>query len=295
MTWPAVRRGMVSRVLAEKRRRSPEPAPSARRAALLPATAVLVFCLAYVLAVPWPLALAAAAPFVALFVLAPRWARTSIRELDRDLVSAFAAGDVARARARYARALGMRCFGAPAHRAERRARIAMASGDTTEARRHYARAFDGWERPADVPVAIVLGYAHACHSSRHDADAVIAYRRVLSELGALPLVRRNLSWSLARSEVGGPRKTARRAAEDALRELDSADTETTDASALVELRLVRALVHAKLGDAKQANELVREATALSSETADALRAEIRDAIGDASARPKPTRLSRRRA
>jgi hypothetical protein len=159
----------------------------------------------------------------------------------------------------------MRLFAAPAHRAERRARIAAAAGDAGLARRLYARAFDGWENAKDVPVGIELGYAHACHASGRDADAVTAYRRVLAVRGALPLVRRNLAWSLARGD---------RERRLALEELDAAERETADPRALGELTLVRALVHARLGEKKRAKKLLASAADVDGDVANALRKEI---------------------
>ena len=96
---------------------------------------------------------------------------------------------------------------------------------------------------------VMLGYAHASFALGDDAQAVTMYRKLLATAGQLPGVERNLAHVLVRQGKD---------LEEALAMLGRAEREATDAPRQHELKLLRALAHAKLGDRERARELLGE-------------------------------------
>jgi tetratricopeptide (TPR) repeat protein len=224
---------------------APDPAPSLTRNSLIPLSLVVCFALVYWLrAAPFWIAVVGV-PIVLLYVGAPRLGRTSLARFDRDAIGLLASGRKAELRARYARAILMRLFAAPALAAERRGLVAAETGDAAGARSAYRAALDGY--PQDrAPVAVRLGLAHAAFALGDDREAILHYQGVLTNDGRFPRVARNLAHALARR--GEELDQAEELAEEALRE-------SKDASA----KLVRALVHAKRGEAGPARKLLKAA------------------------------------
>ncbi len=218
------------------------------RELLLPATLLGCFAIYYLAEQPFWVVLACAMPMLAVYALAPAWATRSVMHFDRDAVSLLAAGRDDELRGRYARALGMRLFATPAVRAERRAMVLAESGDMRGARRAYAEALE--EHADRAPLRVMLGYAHACFALGDDGPAIRMYRKLLATAGILPGVERNLAHALVRrgEEL-----------EDALAMLSRAEREPADAVRQTELKLLRALAHAKLGDHAQARALFEDA------------------------------------
>lgn len=241
---------------------APDPAPSLTRHSLIPLSLVACFALVYWLRVaPWWIAVVGV-PMVLLYVGAPRLGRTSLARFDREAVGLLARGRKSELRARYAKAVFMRLFAAPAHAAERRGLVAAETGDAAAARGAYREALDGY--PADrAPVAVRLGLAHACFAMGDDREAILFYRSVLRNDGRFPRVARNLAHALARR--GEELDFAEELAEEALRE-------SNDASA----KLVRALVHAKRGERSPARKLLKAARR--AEGVDALREDVEVAL-----------------
>jgi tetratricopeptide (TPR) repeat protein len=253
--------------MAQKRRKPPDP--PFLRTGLLPLSLVVFAALLYAAGWSFGAALASTIPFVAGFLLAPRWANASLAALDRDLVQLSQAGKKGELARRVDRALGLRLFGPPAHRAERRARVAMELGDAATAKKLYEKAFAGYEDRTDAPLGVRLGHAHACHVSGAHAEAIAAYRDVLATHGAMPRVRRNLAWSLL--EEG-------EAARDALALLEHADKEAPDDDARAEVGLLTAWALARLGERKRARELLAANTDVATEVGTQLRAEVEAAL-----------------
>jgi len=188
---------------AEPRLRRPGiPAQAVARAGLIPLSIATCFVLYYVAHVPFGGVVLASLPFLLLFTIAPRWAKASTASFDRDVLGLLAQKKFDALRARYGRAVGMRGFGPPALAAERRGMVALESGDAQGARSAYQKAIDGYD-DGDPPVAVELGFAHACFALGEDEDAIRVYRHVLARAGSLPNVQKNLDTALARS-----RKTA---------------------------------------------------------------------------------------
>jgi hypothetical protein len=245
------------------------------RELLLPATVILCFGLYYFAAQPWWVVIAVALPMAALYVLAPSWAARSVERFDRDLVRLLSTGQRTRLPARYARALGMRLFSAPAIRAERRAVVAAENGHPAEARAGYRAALR--EHGPRSPLRVLLGYAHACYALCDDAEAIRIYRELLDQAGSLPGVRRNLAHALVRRG-------------DSLREaltlIDRDAQQEGDSERRAERDLLRAVAHAKLGEREQARHLADRSRGGQGELALALRAELERAL-EGAATPRP--------
>jgi len=231
--------------VAEAPRRSAPIATA--HAALVPLS--VVSCVALYYLGHWPLAwvVVAAAPFMALFVAAPFLARASMASFDRDIIGLLAKKSPAVLESRFRRALGMRLFGAPVLVAERAGLVAWESGDAARARHAYKDALDAYG--SNAPASVLVGYAHACHAVGDDREAVRAYERVLKSVGGIPRVHRNLAHALART-ADEPR--------EALRVADEALERCNDDVLSAELRLVKAIAHARLGDRLRARKLLRE-------------------------------------
>jgi tetratricopeptide (TPR) repeat protein len=255
---------------AAMKRRASAPDPSLVRAGLLPASLVVVFLLMVVVELPFWLAALASVPFVALFVVAPYWARASARRLDRDIAHLLATDQRDRLEGRLSVAVGLRLFAPPAAIAERRGLVEAELGRPGSARRAFKRALEAWEEPDDAPMAVHLGYAHASYSLGDDPEAIASYRRVLVRSGALPGVRRRLAHALARRGEALP---------EALELLDHAEKETGDANVLGEIALIRALAEARRGNRATAKRLTRAVREVSTETAERIREELRAELG----------------
>jgi tetratricopeptide (TPR) repeat protein len=208
-----------------------------------------------------------------LYALAPQWAASSMLSFDRDVVRLLAAGKSAALWMRYRTATGMRLFSPPAVRAERRAMVLAELGRTAAARGAYKEAID--EYGAAVPLRVMLGYAHASFALGDDLAAVPMYRKLLATAGTLPGVERNLAQALVR--LGQDLS-------EALPMLARAERENHDRERALELKLVRALAYAKLGEKIQAELLLSEAQAAQSTAAEALRIALREAM-DSRVRP----------
>ena len=240
------------------------------RELILPVTVLACFVLYYVLELDGWVAAAVGASMLLLYALAPRWAEHSVARFDRDLVRLLSTGRRTSLPGRYARALGMRLFAAPAVSAERRAVVAAENGLPREARAGYRIALQEHGRLA--PLRVLLGYAHACYELRDDAEAIRAYRDLLVQTTALPGVRRNLAHSLVRRG-------------EALREaLELIDAEGGGPGP--ERELLRAVAYAKLGERTRASELAEQTRGAEGELAESLRIELQRALdGIIEARP----------
>jgi len=210
----------------------------ATRELLLPAMVVVGFILYYFGEQPMWVVFMVAAPFVALYALAPLWAARSLAAFDRDSVRILAQRDPARLRARYARALGMRLFAPPAELAERKAMVMLECGAFRAAQAAFRDAIE--ELGSAASDRVVLGAAHASFAAGDHGNAIVYYRRVLKGVGALPGVERKLALALVRH--GEDLSTAVEILERTLNEVSAGE-------ARQELLLTRALAHAKLGDA----------------------------------------------
>jgi tetratricopeptide (TPR) repeat protein len=214
-----------------------------------------------------------ATPFVIVYALAPLWAARSLSAFDRDSVRILAQRDPALLKARYSRALGMRLFAPPAELAERRAMVMLESGAFRAAQRAFRDALD--ELGASAPDKVVLGAAHASFAAGDHASAITLYRRVLKGVGALPGVERKLALALVRNgeDLGA-----------AVEILERTLHEVSAGAPRQELLLVRALAHAKLGEAEQAQfalERALEQGAVESDAAKDLHLEINERIAEA--------------
>lgn len=234
----------------------------------------VVSCVALYYLGHWPLTwvVFAAVPFTALFVAAPYLARASMTSFDRDVVGLLAKKTPAALEARFRRALAMRLFGPPVLVAERAGLVAWESGDPAKARHAYKEALDVYG--ANAPPSVVVGYAHACHAIGDDREAVRAYEQVLKSVGGIPRVHRNLAHALART-ADEPR--------EALRVADEALERCGDDVLAAELRLVKAIAHARLGDRLRARKLLREVEGREGGEIAALRAEVERRLEDADA------------
>lgn len=240
-----------------------DPAPSLTRHGLIPLSLVVCFVLVYVVKAAPAWVVLVGAPMVALYLLAPRWGRASLRRFDREVVGLLAKGRHDELSARFGAALGMRLFAPPAMVAERRGRVAFETGELREARAAFRAAMEGY--PEDqVPAALLLGMGHASFALGEDRDAIEQYRAVLRQGTRFPRVTRNLARALARR--GEELKDAERLADEGVRE----------ATGDPEARLVRALVHASRGQRGPARKILR-ATA-EAENLDDLREEIEVAL-----------------
>lgn len=241
-------------------------------AALVPLS--VVSCVALYYLGHWPLAwvVAAAAPFTALFIAAPYLARVSMTRFDRDVVGLLAKKSPGALEARYRSALAMRLFAAPVLVAERAGLVAWESGRAAKARHAYKEALDAYGSHA--PANVLVGYAHACHAVGDDREAVRAYEQVLKSVGGIPRVHRNLAHALART-ADEPR--------EALRVADAALERCADEVLGAELRLVKAIAHARLGDPLRARKLLREVEGREGGEIASLREEVERRLEDADA------------
>ncbi|MCB9593459.1 MAG: hypothetical protein H6719_12065 [Sandaracinaceae bacterium] len=241
---------------------APEPAAALTRHALIPLSLVVCFALVYGLRVaPWWVAVVGV-PMVALYVLAPRIGRRSLARFDRAAVPLLSTKDADALRARFAWAIGMRLFAAPARVAERRGLVAAETGAFDRARVAYREAVAGY--PEDhVPVAVRLGLAHACYALKDDHEAIRLYREILRSEGSFPRVERRLAHALGRR--GEDLKEAARLADEARRQSDDP-----------EAKLIRALIHAKRGQRGPARKLLRATR--DAEDLDALREDVEVAL-----------------
>lgn len=220
----------------------------ATREMLLPATMLACFAIYYLAEQPFWVVLACAIPMLALYALAPLIAKRSIANFDRDVIQLLAAGKPAALPARYARALGMRLFAPPGLRAERRAMVLAENGDVRGARAAYQEAHE--EHAGSPPLRVLLGYAHASFAVRDDPRAIELYRKLLATSVPLPGVERNLAHALVRSGED---------LREALTMLLRCEREPAPEPRAAELKLLRAVAHAKLGEHARARELMSEA------------------------------------
>jgi len=235
----------------------------ATRELLLPLTVLGCFALYYLLEQPFWLVLSCALPALVLYALAPLWAARSQAAFDRDAVALLAARRGSALRQRYDRALGLRLFGAPAQRAERKAMVLAELGQTRAARDAYLEALE--EEPQRAPLRVMLGFAHTSFALGDDRTAIAMYRELLASAGLLPGVERNLAHALIRQGED---------LHEALSLLSRAEREPSARARRAELELLRALAHAKLGDTGRARELLIEADERADQT-ESLRAELR--------------------
>jgi tetratricopeptide (TPR) repeat protein len=220
----------------------------ATRELLLPTTLLACFAIYYLLEQPFWVVLVCAVPMMALYAFAPVLAARSMASFDRDAITLLAARNAKALRARYNRALGMRLFSPPGLRAERKAMMLAESGDTRGARDAYREAHE--EHSGSPPLRVLLGYAHASFALRDDPRAIELYRALLSSGTTLPGVERNLAHALVRSGED---------LQEALMILVRCERETAPEPRQHELKLLRALAHAKLGELARAREILTEA------------------------------------
>ncbi|MFK7990734.1 MAG: hypothetical protein AB8I08_32235 [Sandaracinaceae bacterium] len=241
------------------------PPSSHVRHALLPLSLVICFIMVYVLKLPPYWILAVSGPLVALYLAAPMWGVRSREAFDRDAARLLMRGEGARLRSRYQQAWGMRLFAPPAEVAERRGRAESQRGAHRRAFAAYQSARQAY--PEDgAPVTVELGLGHASYATGDNREASRAYRAVLRNGTAYPLVPLQLAHALAR--LGDDLDEAEAMAERALQDAgDEPDAKT---------RLVRALVHAHRGERKAAKRLLRRTK--NAEGVESLREEVETAL-----------------
>jgi tetratricopeptide (TPR) repeat protein len=220
----------------------------ATRELLLPTTLLACFAIYYLLEQPFWVVLVCALPMLGLYAFAPVLAARSTARFDRDAIGLLASRNVKALRRRYDRALGMRLFSPPALRAERKAMVLAEFGDTRGARDAYREAHE--EHSGRPPLRVLLGYAHASFTLGDDQRAIELYRTLLSTGGSLPGVERNLAHALVRRGED---------LREALAMLSRCEREPAPELRQTELKLLRALAHAKLGEHARARELLDEA------------------------------------
>lgn len=244
-----------------------EPPPALARNALIPASIATCFVLVYVVEIDpvwvFPIGIAV----MALYLLAPLIGKRSLARFDRDIVQLLARGEKRELEGRYGRALGMRIFAAPALVAERRGLVAAELGVPERAREAYLSALEAYG-PGEAPLSVRLGLAHACYALGDDEEAIRHYRAVLTQSGALPIVRERLAHSLARR--GEDLDEAERLVEELLA---SAGDEPP-----AERLLLRALVHAKQGRQDEARTLLERAANAEDAHSKQLRREVVEAL-----------------
>lgn len=256
-------------VLGDSYARSPmaprPPAPSLTRHLLIPLSLVVCFSLIYGLKVAPLWIVAVGLPVAALYLMAPALGRSSLSRFDRDAVQFLATGRHAALQARFARSLGMRLFAPPALVSERRGMLEAESGAPRRARAAYRAALEGYPED-EAPVSVRLGMAHASYLLGDDHEAIAHYRAVLRDAGSFPNLERNLARALAR--LGEEPKEAERLAQKALQQ----------APADPQVRLVRALVHARRGQRGPARKLLAATRDADGEELDELREEIAELL-----------------
>lgn len=233
------------------------------RELLLPLAVVLCFVLYFLFQVPFWSVVAIAGPVLALYLVAPSWAAGSVARFDRDLVHLLSTGRRSALSGRYARAFGMRLFAPPAVKAERCAVVAAENGEPRAARAAYRIALHEYGKAA--PLRVLLGYAHASYAIGADAEAVRTYRLLISQSGMLPGVRRNLAHALVRRGE---------ALREALELIEGEAGSGDGTQRRHEFDLLRAMAHAKLGDAVRARELLAQTETAEGEVVLSLRAEL---------------------
>jgi hypothetical protein len=220
----------------------------ATRELLLPTTLLACFAIYYLLEQPFWVVLVCAIPMLTLYAFAPYLAVRSMASFDRDAITLLATRNAKALRARYNRALGMRLFSPPGLRAERKAMMLAESGDTLGARDAYREAHE--EHSGKPPLRVLLGYAHASFALQDDPRAIELYRALVASGTTLPGVERNLAHALVRRGED---------LEEALTILVRCEREPAAESRQIELKLLRALAYAKLGELSLARELLTEA------------------------------------
>lgn len=247
-----------------------EPEPAVLRAALIPASLVVVFFLIYGAELPFFVAASASVPFLGLFLIAPFWVRASTQRFDRDVVRLLTTDRKGDLPGRFRRAIGMRLFAPPAWVAERRGLVAAELGKPAEARQAYRRAMKGYDEPDLAPMPVLLGYAHASYALGDDIEAIRWYRKVLATQGPMPRLERNLGHALIRRGED---------LRQALDLLDRAEAQAQSDAERGEVALLRALGEAKRGRRGTAKETLRAHEDLESAAAEDLRAELREELG----------------
>lgn len=243
-----------------------EPPAALTRNALIPASIAVCFVLVYVVEVRpfwvFPIGLLV----MGLYLLAPRLGKRGLARFDRDAVQLLSNGRSSELDARYRRAIAMRLFEAPARVAERRGLVAAESGTPDRARDAYLEALEGYGA-GEAPLSVRLGLAHACYALGDDEEAIRGYRAVRKDAPGLPQVEQRYAHALARH------------GED----LDEAERVAAQLCAKpnpsAEAELVRALIHAKRGEARAARALVTATRSAEGTLADGLRREIDEALG----------------
>ncbi len=187
-------------------RESSEPALPLARAALIPAS--LVLCFGLYVGARWPAGavLAAAAPWLALFLGAPAWADASARAFDRDALALRIAGRGAEVVGRLRSAWGLRWFGLPAEAAMRLGEACQDGRDHAGARTAFRAALRA--SGATPHVRVLLGLGHAAFALEDDTEAIAAYQRLVEADLALPRVEPRLVRALLRRDGEGDRAEA---------------------------------------------------------------------------------------
>lgn len=242
-----------------------EPPAALSRNALIPASIAVCFVLVYVVEVRpfwvFPIGLGV----MGLYLLAPRLGKRGLARFDRDAVQLLSSGRSNELDARYRRAIAMRLFEAPARVAERRGLVAAESGAPERARDAYLEALEGYG-PGEAPLSVRLGLAHACYALGDDAEAIRGYRAIRKDAPGLPHVDQRYAHALARH------------GED-LEEAERVGAQLcAKPSPSAEAELVRALIHAKRGEPRPARALVSATRRADGALADALRAEVEEAL-----------------
>lgn len=246
------------------------PVPDGRHHWLIPLSVLTSAALLYGAHVSFPVVLAVAAVFLALYLASPTLVRRSREAFDRDALAiraSKASGPKApRLRARLEQARTLRWLGAPADVHVRRAMIAEEAAAPSEAREHYRRALAAWE--GEAPLAMVVGHANASYLAGDDVDAVVGFQKVLDRGAMLPRLHVRLAHATLRAELPS---------DDVAALLDAAERDAEDEPAQREVLLVRALWALRRDERSQAERLLREAEG--QDSLGSLRAEIRDALG----------------
>lgn len=234
----------------------------ATRELLLPLTVLCCFVLYYMAELPFGVVLVCALPMLVLYAMAPLWAAKSMASFDRDAIALLAGRRSDALRRRYSRALGLRLFGLPALRAERKAMVLAECGDARGARAAFQEALE--EHADHAPLRVMLGFAHSSFTLGDDPRAIAMYRKLLANAPSLPGVERNLAHALIRQGED---------LQDALSMLARAEREALDELQKQQIKLLRGLAYAKLGEHSRAHELLAEADPSQEQTAE-LRGEL---------------------
>lgn len=239
--------------------------PSLARLGLLPLAAFVIVVARYGFGASFTLAMAAGAPLVLLFAVAPVLAARSRRRFERGLGMALARGQGGELEALLRAARAFRWFGSPGEVAEKEGLVASEAGDHARAKEAYARAAEGWRGPA--PMAVELGFAHACFELGEDAKAVTSYRRVLAWEPTMRLARERIAQALLRAGLDGEGE-----AHGWLEGLE----EPANEEAAHRFRMLRAAAARSAGEKGEAKRWLKKAGKPRDEEARALRALARD-------------------